>query len=184
MGPLQHPSHCRGVQGVLGRHYTPRRRICLLKGCEQRFIPSHPQSRYCSQDCHLAARRWRRWRASRTYRATDQGQLRRREQSRQYRQRLRAKRAEQDLPPAPSAEIAPNEPREGQRPAPVSAESCCARPGCFELFMLCSRSPLQKCCGWLCRQALRRVQQREARWRQWRCAVRRHSALTRGSPVG
>ena len=166
----------------------PRRRLCLLKGCEQPFSPSHPQARYCSVECHAAARRWRCWRASRTYRASDHGQARRREQSRQYRQRLRARRAEREAEPPRMPENPAAEAREGQRPAPASEEFCCARPGCYELFRLCSRSPLQKCCGWLCRLALRRVRQREARWRWRRRRVistpPHHTRSARGSPFG
>jgi hypothetical protein len=97
----------------------PRRRLCLLKGCEQPFRPSSPQARYCSAECRAAARRWRCWRASRTYRASEHGQARRRDQSRQYRQRRRARRAEQATPPLELPEQQPEEPpiepREGQR---------------------------------------------------------------------
>ena len=190
MGPTQRLPQRVGVQGAWpsGCSPRPRRRLCLLKGCEQPFAPSHPQARYCSAECHAAARRWRSWRASRTYRASDQGQARRREQSRQYRQRLRARRAEPEAEPPSEPAEPPAEPREGQRPAPVSEEFCCARPGCYELFVRCGRSPLQKCCGWLCRQALRRVRQREARWR-WRLggpfrAAHDNPPSARGSPFG
>jgi hypothetical protein len=62
------------------------------------------------------------------------------------------------------AEEAAAEPREGQRPAARGEESSCARPGCYELFVLTPRSPQQRFCSCLCRQALRRVLQREARW--------------------
>jgi hypothetical protein len=182
VGPTQRPSERVGLQGAWPSSCSPRprRRLCLLKGCEQPFSPSHPQARYCSAECHTAARRWRCWRASRTYRASDHGQARRREQSRQYRQRLRARRAEREAEAAGVPEHPPAEPREGQRPAPNSEESCCARPGCYEQFVRCSRSPLQKCCGWLCRQALRRVRQREARWR-WRMG--RPMSAPSNSPV-
>jgi hypothetical protein len=170
VGPSQRPAEGVGLQGAWPSSCSPRprRRLCLLKGCEQAFEPSHAQARYCSACCRAGARRWRRWRASRTYRASEQGQSRRREQSRRYRQRrpLRELAAVEPHgePAPPDPESA--EPREGQRPALESEESCCARPGCYELFVRCCRSPLQKCCGWLCRQALRRVRQREARWRR------------------
>lgn len=188
MGPSQRPSQCDGVQGAWPGQCSPRLRLCLLKGCEQSFIPSNPQARYCSAACRAGARRWRRWRASRTYRATPHGQARRREQCRQYRQRVYLRRAEQEALPSGAPEDPSAEPREGQRPAPVLEESCCARPGCYELFVRGSRSPLQKCCGRLCRLALRRVRQREARWR-WRLSQRLSSPLhdppaTRGSPFG
>ena len=184
MGPTQRPSERVGVQGAWPSSCSPRprRRLCLLKGCEQPFAPTHPQARYCSAECHAAARRWRRWRASRTYRATDHGQARRREQSRQYRQRLRARQVEPEVGAPRASENPQIEPREGQRPALDFEESCCARPGCYEVFKLCSRSPLQRCCGWLCRQALRRVRQREARWLWRRRTPAPRSTSARGSP--
>ena len=61
--------------------------------------------------------------------------------------------------------------RVGQRPAKISEESCglpCRRPGCYVLFLPSPRSPDQKFCSGSCRQALRRVRQREARLRQRR----------------
>ena len=54
--------------------------------------------------------------------------------------------------------------REGQRPAEASEKSPCARPGCYELFVPSRRCPHQRFCSCLCRQALRRVIQRETRW--------------------
>ena len=78
--------------------------------------------------------------------------------------------------------------REGERPADDSEKSSCARPGCYELFVPLRRSPQQRFCSCLCRRALRRVIQREARWGRrrkrgasshrrippWRKKVRRH----------
>ena len=67
----------------------PRRRICLLKGCEQPFDPPHPLSRYCSPKCVEAARRHSRYVAARRYRATPEGKNKRKEQSRRRRRRIR-----------------------------------------------------------------------------------------------
>lgn len=181
MGPTQRPSTYVGMQEA-GRSCCPprpRRRLCLLKGCEQPFDPSHPQARYCSAACRTEARRWRCWRAGRTYRASAAGQARRREQSQRYRKRLRERR------PEPPGE--PQKPREGQRPGPDYEDFCCARPGCYELFAPCGRSPLQNFCDSLCRKALRRVRQREGRWRRRLMepvdAVSTSPPTTRGSPL-
>ena len=60
---------------------------------------------------------------------------------------------------------------EGQRPAKIPEKSCglpCHRPGCYVLFLPSVRFPDQKFCSGSCRQALRRVRQREARLRQRR----------------
>ncbi len=66
---------------------------------------------------------------------------------------------------------------EGQRPA-FCGQKCdlhaCARPGCYVLFVVSRRSPCQKFCSVLCRQALRRVLDREKKWRK-----RRHERLRR-----
>ena len=132
-------------------------RICLLKGCQRWFSPHHPRARYCGQACSAAARRWSRRRAARQYRATEQGKARRRQQARDYRERVR-KRREEPLPP-PACE--------GHQKADDSEKIPCSRPGCYELFPPECRSPLKKFCCVLCREALRRVRQREARW-GWR----------------
>jgi hypothetical protein len=77
------PSHSSAWCESRGK---PRQRVCLLKGCERPYRPSHPLDRYCSDDCREAARRWTRHRANRRYRHSEQGKQRRREQSRRYRQ--------------------------------------------------------------------------------------------------
>lgn len=70
----------------------PRSRICLLKGCERRFRPRHPLTRYCSDGCRGQARRWREWKARHRYRQSEGGKQKRQAQSRRY--RIRRKRAE------------------------------------------------------------------------------------------
>ena len=146
-----------------------RRRRCLLKGCERPFWPSHPQARYCSKGCQQAARRWRRWQSGQRYRSSAHGQERRREQSRRYRQRRAA--AERAALPAGVPAL-----REGQRPAPESAEFYwrrCERPGCYKEFAVGHEHSPQRFCSVACRLALRRVLDREARYRQRRRRWRR-----------
>ena len=157
MGPLQHlskrPSHQDGILAIQPPGKARCRR-CLLKGCERLFRPHHPLARYCSSTCQAAARRWSCWQSSRRYRRSEQGRHRRREQCRRYRERVKERKA---------AEL---QPREGQQKEPAAKNSPCARPGCYELFKITERSPAQRFCGPLCRQALRRVLVREARWRR------------------
>lgn len=169
--------------------WHPCCRRCLLKGCERWFLPRRPQARYCSPSCQQAARRWRRWHASQRYRATTHGKQRRRDQARRHRSR-RPRRGTRAEPPPPSTDVAPQvDPPEGQpppatdpstatppasvgqRPDEIPEQSAglpCDRPGCYVLFLPTPRSPHQHfcCCG--CRQALRRVRQREARLRHRR----------------
>lgn len=157
LGPLEHDRRsCRGQGPSCG----PRRRRCLLKGCEQFFQPRCPQSRYCSPACRKAAGRWRSWRARRTWRKTEAGRACRRRQSYRYRERVRQRRRTEQA----AVLEAGTKPCEGQRAAETSEKSSCSRPGCYELFVPGRRSPHQRFCSCLCRQALRRVVQREARW--------------------
>lgn len=167
MGPPSFHHHSSPRQGASRR--SARR--CLLKGCERWFTPPYPQSRYCSGACREAARRWRRAQASRRYRASASGRERRREQHRRYRQRRR-ERAAVDVPAA----------REGQRPASPGedfVECLCARPGCYVTFWVNPFRSNRRFCSLACRLALRRVLDREARYRQRRRRWRRERMARR-----
>jgi len=94
MGPTQDPPQRRANQerscrAAKRRARRPRLRRCLLKGCERRFRPKHPWSRYCGVDCRSKARRWLRWKAQKRYRGTGFGKQQRRAQSCRYRERIR-----------------------------------------------------------------------------------------------
>ena len=144
--------------GKQHRASAPRRRRCLLKGCEAWFRGGHPLARYCSEACRKAARRWTQWRANRRYRRSEGGKSCRREQSRRRRKRRR-----QPEPGSPAGDATECE---GYQEAGASKKSSCSRPGCYRCFSGTSRSPLQKFCSHVCRRALRRVLEREARWRR------------------
>lgn len=92
--------------GQRRRLRRPRSRACLLKGCERRFRPAHPLTRYCSEECREEARQWREWKAQHHYRQSEGGKQKRRAQSRRY--RLRSKRTR-------TANQGPGKPREGHR---------------------------------------------------------------------
>ncbi len=163
-----------------------RERRCLLKGCERLFRPTHPQARYCSPGCQQAARRWRRQKASRRYRSSAGGQQRRREQQQRHRQR-RNERAAAAVDAATASDTSATT-RVGQRPADadqIFPQRMCDRPGCYALFAVKHEPSCQRFCSWLCRLALRRVLDREARYRQrrrpsWRRARWRSRARPRG----
>jgi hypothetical protein len=70
----------------------PRTRVCLLKGCEQRFRPRHARQRYCSEGCREAARRWSEWKGQQKYRVTAACKRKRSEQSRRYRERVKERK--------------------------------------------------------------------------------------------
>jgi hypothetical protein len=164
------------TQEPTSRH---RQRCCLLKGCEQTFRPTYPQERYCSVACRQRARHWRRWHSSRTYRASAAGQACRRQQSRRYRERQRQERAArweallgaiEEQVAQEAAQLEPAEPCEGQRPGLIPEDFAgrpCQRPGCYVLLPILPSVPQQRFCSCPCRQALRRVLDRESRWR-WR----------------
>jgi len=154
------------------RQGARRRRRCLLKGCERWFRPAYPQSRYCSPACREAAKRWRRATASRRYRASEAGRARRRAQQQRYRQRRRERAATATATAAADAPPA----CEGQRPAcpGESFVACrCARPGCYVTFWVQPDRSCRRFCSLACRLALRRVLDREARYRQRRRCWRR-----------
>jgi len=189
MGRSQFPQALVPGPPAGSRRWHPCCRHCLLKGCERWFLPRKPQARFCSPDCQEAAQRWRRWLAGQHYRATPNGAEHRRDQSPRYHTRRQQQTVSpQSSPLAPECEPAPAaveaEPShpadasttsvsccEGQRPAECPKKSCglpCHRPGCYDLLLSAVHSLEQKFCSRLCRQALRRVRQREARLRQRR----------------
>ena len=189
MGHIECPLALTPGQPGDFRRWHPCCRRCLLKDCERWFLPSWPQARYCSPACREAAGHWRSWHASQTYRATIQGKERRREQARRHRERERRRSALAE-PAAPTLPIEPTLPvipaqitsesipiiaagiqSVGQRPAEILPEIRglpCSRPGCYVLFAPSPRSPDQHFCSGSCRQALRRVRQREARLKRRR----------------
>jgi len=161
VGPTSAYSDCHPGQD--SRAASPRRRQCLLKGCEAWFRSPHPLARYCSEACIRSARRWSQWRANCRYRQSEQGKERRRQQC----QRRRERQCSKD--DAPGSELVASCEREGYHKADEQEKTPCHRPGCYERFKPPARSPLKKFCSQLCQQALRRVVQREARWRRrWR----------------
>ena len=181
------PHHVRRQHRARQGARRPRRRRCLLKGCEKSFRPTHPQARYCSPECRAAARRWRRRRASRQYRRTPKGRVNRQAQCRRYRcrcaERRRAARVQAVPPEGPDTPCGGDDRgREGRRPAGDAEFSCCDRPGCYEHFLPSKRSPCRRFCSPSCRQALRRVIERERRWRQRarRARWRRSASRCRG----
>lgn len=95
MGPSENLTRPRNGQAAgrrKRRARRPRRRKCLLKGCERRFHPRQARQRYCSERCRTDARKWSRWKAQRQYRTTAAGKRKRNGQSRLYRQRVKSRK--------------------------------------------------------------------------------------------
>ena len=83
----------------------PRMRLCLLKGCEKRFRPKYPWSRYCGDECRREARQWSRWKAQKRYRATGIGKQQRRAQSCRHRERVRTRKPSKSATEEPARVI-------------------------------------------------------------------------------
>jgi hypothetical protein len=167
VGPLQHDSYRRGVQAPF---CCPRWRTCLLKGCERRFCSRCGRSHYCSDPCREAARKWSREKAQEKYRSSEKGRECRREQSRRWRERRREQGQPLKNPSAgPVNGVCVGHQQE------AGGKISCDRPGCYTRFVASPRSPRQRFCCWLCREALRRAWARERRWREgcggcpWAC---------------
>jgi hypothetical protein len=94
MSPSQDPSSHRRNQPRTKkqkrpRARRPRRRLCLLKGCGNRFRPMYAMSRYCSEECRRKARQWSQWKSRQQWRQSKTGRKKRQEQSARRRERLR-----------------------------------------------------------------------------------------------
>ncbi len=112
MGPPEIPTRHRENQAAGRRKHRarqPRRRRCLLKGCEQKFRPRRRRQRYCSERCRQEARQWSRWKAQQRYRETAAGQQRRNGQSRRYRERVKSRKTAEPEAVSEAARVIPQE---------------------------------------------------------------------------
>jgi len=110
MGPPENPTRQFETQAARGRKPPagrPRRRLCLLKGCERRFRPAHGRQRYCSSQCRQAARAWSGWKARLKYRATARGKQQRNRQSQRYRKRVQERKLPRKETAAEAARVIP-----------------------------------------------------------------------------
>lgn len=108
MGPPENPTRHSENQETGRRKRLarrPRRRRCLLKGCEQHFRPRQARQRYCSIRCREAAWEWSRWKAQEKYRATGVGREKRNGQSRRYRERVRDRKPQEKETVAEAARV-------------------------------------------------------------------------------
>ncbi len=98
--------------------------------------------------------------AQEKYRSSERGRECRREQSRRRRERQREKGPPLKNPPArPAKEGGVGHQQNG------GEKISCDRPGCYVRFDASPRSPRQRFCSPLCRNALRSAWAREKRWR-------------------
>jgi hypothetical protein len=150
VGHRHHKPNCRCRR--------PRTRVCLRKGCGRKYQPRCPNQRYCQDpECLRLLRRWQAARRQ-AHRRQDEAVKAQHAQAERARRRQRAPSS----PQTPnSSEIAA---ARGHAANIFSATPICARPGCHEPAVKSGRSQGRYCCR-ACRQAVRRVVERERKWR-------------------
>lgn len=139
-----------------------RPRICLRKGCNRMFQPQCWNQRYCQDpECLKLVRRWQAAKRQRQRRSRPEVRQERAAAMRQRRARHREQCSDEEKQDA----RANNRKQSGvawSRSRKNSA-SFCDRPGCYE-----APRPSCRCaaryCGDECRQAMRRVRDRERKW--------------------
>jgi hypothetical protein len=139
-----------------GSPRRPRARLCLRKGCGRRYQPRRWNQRYCQDPECL--RLVRRWQAARR-------QARRRQDEAVQSQHAKAQRARRRRVPSPPQP--PQKPNlaaaRGHAAKIFSPTPLCDRPGCHEPPLQSGRHHACYCCP-ACRQAVRRVLDRERKW--------------------
>ena len=142
------------------RHRRPR--VCLRKGCEQTYQPLRWNQRYCQEpDCLRAVRRWRAAKRQREHRRISKNRQRHAsaEAARRQRRRETSETAGQDGDSRP--QDAPD--RCAWSRSKNNFPDFCDRPGCYQPPRVSHRAP-SRYCGDDCRQAIRRVRDRERKW--------------------
>ena len=153
MGRIEHTTEA----DVLARGGRPQWRTCLRKGCGRRFQASHWRQRYCRKpDCLGELRRWQAAKRQRKRRATAEGREKHAQAERLRRER---KKSQATLPSGSACEGGA-----WSRNEKIPAGSICDRPGCFEPPRTSIRAPADYC-GDECRQVMRRVRDRERKWK-------------------
>jgi hypothetical protein len=137
------------------------RRKCLRKGCQREFRPRQWNQRYCREpECLREVKRWQAAKRQRQRRATAEGRQRHAEEERQRRKR--------DSAPAggPANEPVGVDTADAlawSRSAKNLPEIFCDRPGCYEPPRPSAPATAHYCSD-ACREAMRRVRDRERKY--------------------
>jgi len=152
-----------GRRSSSGRWLGQRR--CLRKGCPRLFIPRWWNERYCGADCRRFVQRWQARKRQRALRERSEAA---REKHRLDEARRRetggGSRSPGRGPRSPRAD-APRGHADEQRghADPTRGDPFCDRPGCYA--PPAKWNPNTRCfCTAACRDALRRVEERERKW--------------------
>jgi len=154
----------------------PRPRICLRKGCGCVYHPTRWNQRYCQQaDCRREVRRWQAAKRQRFHRRLPANRKRHAEAEAQRRRDKAAQRARRGTVAVEKTIVGAGA---WSRSKKFPAEFC-DRPGCYEPLPGDSRAPAWYC-GDDCRQAVRRVVDRERKWltRNGYCTGRARCSLS------
>jgi len=135
-------------------------RLCLRKHCGNRFQPVRWNQRYCQQAHCL--REVRRWQATKRQRRCRQSPQQRQQHAQAERQRRKQKKQQATLPNTATKQPTSGPHRAWSR-SKNSGEDFCDRPGCYDARRSSSRATARYCSD-DCRQALRRVTDRERKW--------------------
>lgn len=164
---MGHNQHTSTVKQASGRFPS---RSCLRKGCGQTFQPGRWNQRYCREPGCL--RELRRWQAAKRQRVFRQSAENRKRHAQAEARRRRAKKEAADAADGatknPSGEAVRGPSSESAQGGAWSRSNeipadFCGRPGCYEPLPTDSRAPARYC-GGDCRQAMRRVRDRERKW--------------------
>jgi hypothetical protein len=155
--------HDRGLGRCCTRSRRPRSRVCLRKGCGRKYQPRRWNQRYCQDaECLRLVRRWQA--AKRQARRRQDEAVKSKHAQAQQARRQRASTSPQSPQPAEVAAA------RGHAAKTFSPAVLCDRPGCHEPPPKTGRNQARYCCDG-CRQALRRVLDRERKW-LWRGTFR------------
>jgi len=159
---------CSSTPSARTSQFPPRQ--CLRKGCDRSFVPGRWNQRYCRQpECLCLLHRWQA--AKRQQRRRSHAENRRQHADAERQRRSRRREEARVRPPKPSPPVS-SEPTSIDTPTSRAwsrskkyPRDFCDRPGCFEPLRSSSRAPAHYC-GDACREAVRRVRDRERKWKK------------------
>jgi len=142
-----------------GRCRRPRTRVCLRKGCGRKYQPRRWNQHYCQDaECLRLVRRWQAAKRQVKRRQAEAAKAQHAEAERVRRRRR------QRIPSSPQAPKPPEiGAARGHAAKIISPTVMCDRPGCHEPVVKLGRSQARYCSS-ACRQAVRRVVDRERKW--------------------
>ncbi len=162
---MEHSQHTSFSSVLTSRERRFGRRACLRKGCEFVFQPQRWNQRYCQGlECQCLVRRWQAAKRQRERRQNVQHRQRHCEAERQRRKRRRehTSSTSQKGSEQPSTNRSAETARAWSRSKNFSADFC-DRVGCYDPVR-CSTRTAARYCSDECRQAMRRVLDRERKW--------------------